>query len=485
MKPKILLAFAILLTPIIGISQTKSSQLESLRLKNQYAALKDIEEGSALIRNKARAVFQLQNGTGSVVEWQGQKFVMTNAHILGSQNCGLSGCQVSAHIESPGSAYGKKRVKVFLVPVAESISADVTFFRIRKNSVLSKITPLTFANVEDQHLMGASVTSIGFPQIARKKWSTGSVVARSGGWMRASYFSLPGSSGSPVVNEAGDIVGIHHRAKPKLAIMTNEGFLYSGIFTPLSKIKKVLERFLKGDQNVEDFYPNLTQQVSLGEALKKSAAYMNAGFHPQLENGQEFATALPIHCQKSLDLKTTSFAKFDRSTKPCLALARWINCRSKKSLNLCPHKKIRKSIEQTFKSIVAKRMEFESFPVAPFLSGLSKLYKSRRKGHQVALHTMKNAVTPESLKGHFILIRTLIRYAKSPADLVVDDVDVAQLVRDFRGQSGYAYQLVDIIESLKLMHRKKFLSKSQFNKIMRTIARERHLTVGARLALDR
>ena len=157
MKPKILLAFAILLTPIIGISQTKSSQLESLRLKNQYAALKDIEEGSALIRNKARAVFQLQNGTGSVVEWQGQKFVMTNAHILGSQNCGLSGCQVSAHIESPGSAYGKKRVKVFLVPVAESISADVTFFRIRKNSVLSKITPLTFANVEDQHLMGASV----------------------------------------------------------------------------------------------------------------------------------------------------------------------------------------------------------------------------------------------------------------------------------------------------------------------------------------
>ena len=438
-----------------------------------------------MIQQRARSVFQLANGTGSYIEYNGERLIMTNSHVVGSKNCGLTGCEVTLQFDANQHKFGKTSRKVYLTPFAESLTSDVAFFRPSDNEAFIGLTPLKFANLPAQtSLMEKKVHAIGYPALARKKWSTGGVVAKNNGWYRGTYFSMPGSSGSPVLSSEGTILGIHHRAQPKLAIMTASSFLYSGIFTPFDKITEVLDKFLSAEHQAKDHFLDVHEATTLKQAIQNRGVYIGSGVLPQLKSKRPFKVAITKRCLRSDLSETKSVKKFRQSLAACQALASWINCRGAKDTYICP-KQNRPQIEDKFLAIAQQLKSFDAYEFSPYLFAVGKMYKSQKAGRRKTIGMAKNLLTVQEIEGNYKQIRSIIAMAHTKQDLKFGKLDILAELLKFSNQTNYQYQIVDIVKSLKHAHRKKLLSKKALDNALAQISKDHtSLPVGALLALD-
>ena len=462
-----------------------SISFASPELGKQFQSLKPLTEAPSEIQKKASSVFQLQNGTASLISYEGKSLVMTNSHILGSKNCPLSGCEVSVFIDKKGAKLGKAYRKIFLLPYGEEIKADVAFFLVKDSKALDYITPLRLSNRSRGDLMGSAVFAVGFPRLVAKKFSNGVVVAKKNGWLRGSYFSLPGSSGSPILDSKGEVVGIHHRALPKLDVMTPSGFLYSGIFTPSQRIVQILEGFKDGAFRVENLFVDVEKATTLKTVNMNNGAFLGSGVRPLLRSGKSFSEALVTHCLRSTDLVTSSFPKFVASTASCQTLTQWLNCRSKKMHLFCPKISERKKVRKMYVAILNRHKGFDSYNLAPFLHAISRSYDNRKKGDKRALGVASTILTKYDIKGSYRLMGSLIGFAHKRKDLKFDGLDLLAEVKGYKEQVAYTYQLVPIIRSLGLLKRKHLISDKSFNLMMTDLGMDPSIPLGARLALEK
>ena len=292
----------------------------------QFHAFKDVRHLPKQIRPASHAVIKLMDATASFVCHDGRVILMTNHHVLGAHNCSLSGCYASSQFQfEQGQNYQQKQL--FLKPIAASEDVDVAFYSFKEVTPngLTRFKPpcLRFPT---QKLQGSQVTLLGHPRGSLKKFSQGKLIERWRGYIHISAFSLPGSSGSPMVDELGQLIGIHHSSVKKNDMFSASEIIYKGRGSSYKAITKVLR-----SKRTPEFI-SIHSPVTFSFAKRHALVFQQARVVPKLIGGEDFFSKLLSSCQRETGLKTLSLKKFSSSHKACTVAKAWIQCRSENSL---------------------------------------------------------------------------------------------------------------------------------------------------------
>ena len=182
-----------------------------------FPSFNDIASAPTKIQTAAKAVIRVQTAretaSGSFISATGE--LLTNNHVLGDSVCPVEGCFVQiTQMHQRGSARQQPAI-VFAKPVAVDVGMDMAVVQIYEQPGGSMLATPDYLNINPQDpvsLIGRHVTIVGHPEGYLKKWTDGEVVDTSGKWFTSTAYVLPGDSGSPVLDDDGNIVGLLHRA---------------------------------------------------------------------------------------------------------------------------------------------------------------------------------------------------------------------------------------------------------------------------------
>jgi S1-C subfamily serine protease len=205
-----------LAVPVVILAATAScSSTASVSLP----AFDDVSQAPPAIQKAARAVVKVgtagELATGVFISPTG--VLLTNNHVLGVSVCPREGCFVDLTFlyqkdHPPPSA---PPTTFFVVPLAIDVGLDMAVVQVRaspRSSFLSTPDYVTIDARDAPSLVGSHINIVGHPEGHLKKWSQGTVIDSSGDWFTTTAFILPGSSGSPLLDDAGNLVGLMHRS---------------------------------------------------------------------------------------------------------------------------------------------------------------------------------------------------------------------------------------------------------------------------------
>src|SRR6185369_7119699 len=101
-------------------------------------------------------------------------------------------------------------------------------------------------------------------------WSEGDVIDAGGLWFRDTATSLPGNSGSPVLDDGGRIVGLLHRSPRDAGLITQDGANLYSVGSAAAPIMAALGAPLPATVVALD------AQVSEDEVVEHQAIYLDA-----------------------------------------------------------------------------------------------------------------------------------------------------------------------------------------------------------------
>ncbi|MBI5233058.1 MAG: choice-of-anchor D domain-containing protein [Deltaproteobacteria bacterium] len=289
----------------------------------------DIVSAPKKIRTAAKAVVRIstarRSGTGFFISSTGK--LMTNNHVLGNTVCPVEGCYVKiTYMRQRGEPLRKPEIR-FAKPVAVDAGLDMAVVQLYSDYVDDKIDSpdyLTFSSRSPSSLIGNHVTIVGHPEGNLKKWTDGVVAFASGEWFQSTAFILPGDSGSPVLNDQGQVVGLIHRGPASTDLFTETGANVYSIGTASESLLAAMNAPLpdtmistKASATVEDFLDNdLVYLNAQAATVKINSIAQNA----LSLLGKACDTALARDDFKSPD-------DLDDALKPCYHAQTWIECR--------------------------------------------------------------------------------------------------------------------------------------------------------------
>lgn len=481
----------------------------------EYESLQNIENAPAKIKKASAAVFRFEGGTGSFVKYKDKIYIMTNNHVLGYKHCARKGCFASAYFNyEKGKTFSKK--KLFVTPVAASDDVDVSFFsfkEVTKEGEFAAVNPNLFLSFSPETLSpaGTEVFPIGHPRTSIKKFSAGKIVKYEKGYMYVDALTLPGNSGSPIVNANGDIVGIHHSSSKKNDGFTRDGLLYIGRASSSDSLINVLEEGLASPQTVQAKFWDADQKTSFNNARRFSGIYQKALTIPKLSNNVDFFEALYSDCKKSLDLDTTHAGKFVKSHTSCTIAKSWISCRPDNSESsvkyvmastlsdshpdfegykgYCPDLSMKKKWAGLFLKIGDKYRSFHGRdPLIWTVDALTSLVKDEKKSSILAAKNIENEINdaPESLS--FTDLYRISKYAntsKTSKTSKVAGIDIKAKMLEYSKTPNYQYELSLIAKSISELYTNKVIDKEAFDETIKSILKEDQLSLNAKLAVEK
>ena len=290
----------------------------------------DITTASPVIQTAAKAVVRIHTAgsyaTGFYVSSTGQ--LLTNDHVLGDSVCPSEGCYVEI---TPLHQRGKARVApvtYFAVPNAVDVGLDMALVQLYTAKGGSKVTTpdyLTFNSRTPASLLGTHVTIVGHPEGNLKKWTDGVVANATGKWFQATAFVLPGDSGSPVLDDNGQVVGLIHRGPASLDLFTTNSANVSAICTASAPILAVMP------SNLPATMVSVAAPTTAAKFLANDLLYLNARVTSLTADGVPTTplNLLGTACDAALARQDyTSPDDMDDALTPCYHAQTWIECRS-------------------------------------------------------------------------------------------------------------------------------------------------------------
>jgi hypothetical protein len=292
--------------------------------------LKDVSSAPAAIQQSAKAVVRLRVArsiaTGSFISPTG--LLLTNNHVLGNSVCPTEGCYVSVTFDwQAGAPYQTPRI-YFAVPKAVDVGLDmavVQFYEYQGGPMIDTPDYLGFQSRQPASLVGTHVTVVGHPEGYLKKWADGLVLDTSGDWIKSTAYTLPGDSGSPILNDAGQIVGLNHRGPTTEDLFTTSGVDMYSVGSASAPLLAALNAPLPNTMISK------TAATTTADFLANDLLYLNSRTSTVTIAGAS-VSALSVLAQAcDSALARTDFRSPDdlnSSLTPCYHAETWIDCRT-------------------------------------------------------------------------------------------------------------------------------------------------------------
>jgi hypothetical protein len=312
----------------------------------------DIPTAPAPIQMAARAVVRIETAggqaTGSFISPSGR--LMTNNHVLGYAVCPVEGCYAQLTLLHQKGELWQASQTVFVLPVAVDVGLDLAVVQVFYSEggipfESPDFLTLSPSSPDARSLVGTHVTLVGHPEGDLKKWTDGVVADASGDWFTATAFSLPGNSGSPVLDDAGAVVGLIHRGPSGEDLISGHDVNVYSIGTALAPIAAALATpdtgsllSVRAPANAADVVENDLVYLDAHVGVASIIDPASPASPPTLTSvmtllGQACDTALGRQDFKSPDDLTDALG-------PCYDAMTWIDCRADEdsgdTVSYCP-----------------------------------------------------------------------------------------------------------------------------------------------------
>jgi V8-like Glu-specific endopeptidase len=290
----------------------------------------DVQSAPARIQSAARAVVRIQtagqSGTGVFISGSG--LLLTNNHVLGAKVCPVEGCFFRLNFQHQLGVKPAENVVVFGIPQAADVGRDIAIVQVFTDDVRREmfgtadfVTPVETATAAS--LVGTTVYVVGHPESRLKKWTQGTVVDATGDWFETTSFILPGSSGSAVLNENGELVGLMHRGSEAADLISSTSYDFDSIGTAASAIV--------GITTLPSVMLSTHAGTTVADLVDNNRLYLNGKAPTATVAGAQTQVldALANACDAAL--ARTDYASPDDLTtamQPCRDAMVWIECRT-------------------------------------------------------------------------------------------------------------------------------------------------------------
>jgi hypothetical protein len=304
-------------------------------------SFRDVSEAPPPIQAAAQAVVRIHtpgsSATGSFISPTG--ILLTNNHVLGVEVCPVEGCYAQVTFLYQRHSAPQEPQTVYVVPLAVDVGLDMAALQVSSGPGAAPMdTPhyLTLASRDPGSLQGARIHVVGHPEGHLKKWTQGQVVDSDGTWISFTAYSLPGNSGSPLLDDQGHMVGILHRGPTSLDLVSSSGVDVFSIGTASSALIAAMSAPLP--QSMWSIHAHGTD----ADIAKHQTLYLNA----RAPNSNVDAASRPVlsslgvACDAGLARQDiVSPDDLANSLDPCTRAELWIECRTDAtpgSWGVCP-----------------------------------------------------------------------------------------------------------------------------------------------------
>ncbi|MDB4991024.1 MAG: hypothetical protein JWN04_6202 [Myxococcaceae bacterium] len=453
-----------------------------------FPELNDLTSAPAVIRRAAQAVVRVgtatESGTGAFISPTGR--MMTNNHVLGATVCPREGCWISLALQHQRGEPVQAPETVFAVPEHVDVGLDMAVVQIYDQPPVSGGTKLatpsflTFESVDAPSLVGQHVTIVGHPQARLKKWSDGVVIDATGAWFTCTNYILPGDSGSPVLNDAGNIVGLIHRGTANVSELTSVGVNLTALGTASASLVQALEAPLPA------VLLSTAASYSADYVLANNAAFLNARTHTAVVDGvaTEILSLLADACDEGLARQDyASPEELSAGLGPCSDSQSWIECRSEEIAGalgaVCPSDDAaRAAWAARYQAMNRRSVELNGqLSLGPITFGTEALQANDAAGQSVARANLIQALDETKPLHDFNLARYLAAFR-------VDLVDTARLIDEYTKVPHYELYASQIANSALWLNFESALSSANTRRILRELESDRNVSTGVKLYIE-
>jgi hypothetical protein len=331
------------------------------------------------------------------------------------------------------------------------------------------------------------------------KWTPGQAYRQQGQyWFFSTHSSQPGNSGSPYINEKGNVVGVVHRVPERRAV--SKGVQVYSVGTASQPLRDLFGAIgtPASEKTLDELYPDPARPVSASEAVEHQLSYLGAHQGTALlkearADGKKevpMGTLLAEACAEGLEKKNfRGIDQVSRSIEPCERAISWMECREKEQPRqrhlFCPAGPDRAFWQQSLAS-VAERLQHYNLPghYNWLTFNPAILEESEEKGNATALQGL-NAFAAESRPElSFELAYYKINFAGTLADLRQNSLDLIRYVRDYRKQPFYSRSFNWIISGLTVLYDRQQITQPEFIQALNRILTDSSLPTEEKLQLE-
>jgi V8-like Glu-specific endopeptidase len=445
----------------------------------------DITTATPEVQTAARAVVRVrtagQSGSGFFISATG--LLLTNNHVLGDPVCAVEGCYVELTQMHQRGEPQQQPSNAFGVPTTVNAGLDMAAVQFYDPNGNQLDTPdfLSIDSEDPASLLNQHVTIVGHPEGKLKKWTDGQVVDADGQWITTTAYTLPGDSGSPILNDQGQVVGLLHRGPTSEDLFSTTGVNMYSVGTASAPIGTVLAAPPSAP------VVSTTAPTTKDDFLANDFVFLNAHVANVTVDGMSIS-AIPIlgeACDAALARTDfTSPNDLSNALTPCYQAQTWIDCRSGSSEPygiVCPAPTEQSAWASRYQSMNQLWLGMNGQPdygTASFaIAQLQPTWDDGVSAGAQSLQQVLDAASP-------VLDFELAEYLAAFAIESYGGTQIATYVSNYKQVPHYELQGTYIAYAAGWRHNNGNMTTAQLQNLLKQLYADPNFSVGTRLAIE-
>jgi hypothetical protein len=445
----------------------------------------DITTATPEIQAAARAVVRVHTageyGTGFFISATG--LLLTNNHVLGDPVCAVEGCYVELTQMHQRGEPQQQPSTVFGVPTTINAGLDMAAVQFYDPNGNQLDTPdfLSFDSHDPASLLNQHITIVGHPEARLKKWTDGQVVDANGQWITTTAYTLPGDSGSPILNDQGQVVGLLHRGPTSEDLFSKTGVDMYSVGTASAPIVAVLAAPPSAP------VISAAAPTTKDDFLANDFVYLNARVATVTVDGMSIGAISILGEACDAALARTDFTSpndLSSALMPCYQAETWIECRggySEPYGTICPAPTDQAAWASRYQSMnqlwLGMNGQPDYYTVSFAIAGLQPTWDDGVSAGAQSLQQVLDAANP-------VLDFALAEYLAVFAIESYGGTQIATYVSNYKQVPHYELQATYIAYAAGGRYNNRNMTKAQLQSFLQQLFADPSLSVGARLAIE-